>query len=229
MSGAERPSTRTFGIGLGELFMAGVDGYRRNFVILSLAGTLTLSTYLAFRLYAQAALADGHIARSIVLDLAGMILASVVALPWYSYALDADRALTVDTAKPFRSIGLFAPQAVASFWFWAAFLFGLRYLYGVPSLLALVFYAFYGYIVAEGRVSGLRALGVSARLGEGRRVGLFAVGLIFLVFNFFGAIALGFSVTPLTVLLAFVGVLITANITLVAGARLYRSFSKDVR
>jgi hypothetical protein len=227
MSQAERPATRTFGIGLGEMFMAGVDGYRRNFVILSVAGALTLSTYLAFRLYAQAALADGRIARSIVFDLAGMILASVVALPWYSYALDADRALPVDPAKPFRSIGLFAPQAVASFWFWAAILLGLRYLYGIPSILALVFYAFYGYVVAEGRVTGLQALGISARLGEGRRVGLFAVSLIFLVFNLFGAIALGFFVSPLTVVLAFLGVLVTANITLVAGARLYRSFLEE--
>ena len=228
MSAAERPATRTFGIGLGELLTAGVNGYRRNFAVLSVAGALTLATYLAFRIQAQSALAAGQITRSIALDLAGMILASVVALPWYSYALDADRALPADPAKPFRTPGLFAPQAVASFWFWAAILLGLRYLYGIPSILALVFYAFYGYVVAEGRVTGLRALGVSARLGEGRRVGLFAVALIFLVFNLFGAIALGFSVTPLTIVLAFLGVLVTANITLVAGARLYRSFSEKL-
>jgi hypothetical protein len=224
---AERPATRTFGIGLGELFRAGARGYRRNFAVLSLAGAFTLGTYLAFRLQAQAALATGNIGRSVLLDLAGMVVASVVALPWYSYALDADRARPTDPRNPFRSLQRFLPQAVASFWFWAAILFGLRYLYGIPSILALVFYAFYGYVVAEGRVAGLGALGVSARLGEGRRVGLFAVAMIFFVFNLVGAIALGFSVTPVTAVLAFLGVLVTANITIVAGARLYRTFSKE--
>ena len=59
MSAAERSSTGTFGIGLGELFRAGVNGYRHNLAVLSVAGALTLATYLAFRLQAQAALAAG--------------------------------------------------------------------------------------------------------------------------------------------------------------------------
>ena len=100
--------------------------------------------------------------------------------------------------------------------------------YGLPSILALIFYALLRLCRGRGSGCSLRALGVSARLGEGRRVGLFAVALIFLVFNLAGAIALGFLVTPLTVALAFVGVLVTSNITLVAGARLYRTFSEEM-
>lgn len=203
-------------------------GYARNFATLSAAGAVTLATYLVFRFQAQAAFTAGHLIRSIVFDLIGMVLASVAALPWYTYALDTDRQIPIDLGKPFRYRRQFTAQAVASFWFWAAILLGLRYLFGIPSLLALVIYGFYGYAVAEGNTSGLQALGSSARLGEGRRVGLFAVALILLVFNLSGAIALGFSVTPVTIVLAFIGVLMTSNVSLVAGARLYRMFTREL-
>lgn len=219
---------QTFGVGIGEAFAAGIRGYVRNLVPLTAAGAATLAVFLGFRFPAQAAVDSGALLRSLVLDLVGLVAAAVVAYPWFSYALDADRGVPIDIWKPFAQPSGFAVQAVASFWFWAGLLLGLRYLYGIPSIIALLFYAFYGFVVADHQAqSGLRALGTSARLGEGRRVGLFAVAALLIVFNMFGAIAVGFGSNALTWILTFAGLLITTNISMVIGARIYRVFRNE--
>ena len=218
----------TFGIGLGEALAAGVRGYLANLWPLSVAGAATLGTYVAFRLPAQAAADSGFVARSLVLDLAGLIVAAVVAHPWFSYALDADRGMGIDLLKPFNRPAGFMVQAVASIWFWAAMVFGLRYLYGIPSILALLFYAFYGFVVADRRAtSGLKALGTSARIGEGRRVGLFGIAAVLTVLNLFGAVAVGFGVNPGTLALTVLGLVVTTNVSLVTGARIYRTLENE--
>jgi hypothetical protein len=219
---------RTFGVGMGEAFGAGTRGYVRNVMPLTAAGAVTLAVFLGFRFPAQSAADSGALVRSLLLDLAGLVAAAVVAYPWFSYALDADRGVPIDIRKPFAHLSGFGIQAVASLWFWAAILFGLRYLYGIPSIVALMFYAFYGFVIADQQVeSGLQALGVSARLGEGRRVGLFAVAALLIAFNMLGAIAIGFGTNPLTWALTFAGLLITTNISLVVGARIYRVFQNE--
>lgn len=219
----------TFGVGVGEALGAGVRGLRSAPLPLLTAGAATLGVYLAFRLPSQSAADAGQTIRSIVLDLLGLILGGVVSLAWFSYALDADRGVPVELRKPFARPMAFWDQGVASFWFWAAVLFGLRYLYGIPSLIAVVFYAFYGFVIADGQAtSGLRALGTSVRLGEGRRIGLFAFAVLLLMINLFGAIAVGYGVRPLTIALTFLGVLVTTNVSLVTGARIYRTFNGEM-
>ncbi len=217
---------KPFGIGVGQVFAAGVRGLRTRPVGLLVSGALTITAYLAFRFPAQAATDDGRLLVGLALDLLGLVVSSTVALPWYLYALAAydDRELRISDIV--ASLDRLSTQAVASFWFWAGFLLGLRYLFGIPSVLALLFYAFYGYVVADGTTnSGLKALGLSAALGEGRRVGLFALAGLLFVFNLFGAIAIGFGVTPVTVVLAIVGLVVTASVTLVGGAAVYRTLS----
>ncbi len=213
----------TFGASFGSIFLSGVRGYFANIVPLTLAGALTIGTYFVFRVPAQAAFVEDRILSSLGLDMIGLLLASILAYPWYCYALNAADGEKVDVAFPMRTADRFGAQIVASFWFWAAVLLGLRYLFGIPSLLALLFYAFYGFAIADGaEESGLRALGYSVRLGEGKRIGLAALAGVFLIFNIFGAIAVGYDVNALTIGLAIAGVVITTNITLVAGARVYR-------
>lgn len=213
----------TFGTSFGAIFFSGVRGYFRHPIPLSAAALVTMGVYILFRLQAQSALEANAMVRSIVLDLIGLVLASVAAYPWYSYALDAERGGPIDVGLPWRNKGRFYVQAVASFWFWAAILLGLRYLFGIPSILAILFYAFYGFVVADGKVEGgLMALGTSARISEGKRIGVLALAGVFFFFNIFGAVALGFTVNPLTVILAVAGLTVTTNITMVSGARLYR-------
>jgi hypothetical protein len=218
----------SFGIGVGEALGAGVRGVVSAPLPLFAAGAMTLGVYLAFRLMSQSAADTGDLVQSLALDLLGLVVGGIVSLVWFSYALDADRGVQVDLRRPFLRPMAFWDQGVASFWFWAAVLFGLRYLYGIPSLIAVVFYAFYGFVIADGAAtSGMRALGTSVRLGEGRRIGLFAFAVLLLVINLFGAIAVGYGVTPLTAALAFLGILITTNVSLVTGARIYRKLNGE--
>lgn len=223
---ADKTAKAAFDVGLGSLLGIAVRGYVSHALSLSIAGAATLGTYLAFRLPAQVQLGQGNLFRSIAIDLLGLVAAGVVALPWYSYALDADRNRPTDLWAPFRRPSRFATQAVASVWFWAAVLFGLRYLWGIPSIVALVFYAFHGYVIAgEETRSGLKALGRSALIGEGKRFGLFGVAVILGMVNLLAASPLGYGVTPLTSLAAFVAITMTASISLVAGAHLYHRFT----
>ena len=215
-------SSQTFGIGVAEAFGRGVRGFAKRPVHLSVAAAVVLGTYLAFRFPAQAAFDDGDIAASIGYDLAGLFLSSVVAVPWYSYALDVARDREIDVARPLVRMSRFKAQAVASFWFWAGVLLGLRYLFGLPSIIVVLFYAFFGFVVADDAAEGgLKALGTSVRLGEGRRMGLFALAGLLLLFNIVGAIAVGFEVTGLTIAIAAVGVIVTSSITMVTGAVIY--------
>ena len=111
--------------------------------------------------------------------------------------------------------------------FWAAFLLGLRYLAGIPSIFATLFYGFYGYVVADRAAKGgLRALGTSVRLGTKRRVALFAILALFAVFNLLAAIPLGYDVSLLTVVLTLALLTVTASITLVGGACLYDALTE---
>lgn len=214
-----------FGIGVGEMLRAGMTGYRANPIPLSIAGVATLGTYVAFRLPAAAQMRAGHLGVSIGLDLLGLVAASVVAGPWHRFALAAADGRPVEaTGGWFHTV---RAQTVASIWFWAAVLLGLRYLYGIPSLLAVVFYGLYGFVIADGLAgTGLRALQASARIGEGRRTGLFALAAVLILFNLAGALPLGYAVTPVTLILASVGVVVTTNITLVGGARVYRVLAR---
>lgn len=123
--------------------------------------------------------------------------------------------------------GQFAAQLVCAIFFWAAFMLGLRYLAGIPSILAALFYGFYGYVVADRAAKGgLRALGTSVRLGTKRRVALFAILALLAIFNLLAAIPLGYGVSTLTVVLTLALLTVTASITLVGGACLYDALTE---
>lgn len=222
--------SRTFGANLGEIFISGVRGYLTNAVPLTLAGAGTLAVYTVFRMPAQRALDAGNVTQSMGIDLVGMWLASIVAYGWYAYALAtydgrrlAFQEVVVGLGSSLRA------QAVASFWFWAGVVLGLYYLAGIPSLFVVMFYAFYGFVIADGRESnGLKALGHSVKLGEGRRVGLGAVAIVLLLFTLLGAFPLGFGVSTATTVLSIMGLVVTSSITMVSGAGLYRLFQGGI-
>ena len=65
--------TKTFGIGLGEMFVEGVRGLRRQPVGLLVSGLITVAAYLAFRFPAQSATDDGNLVVGLGLDLIGLV------------------------------------------------------------------------------------------------------------------------------------------------------------
>ena len=211
-----------FPLPISAMFRSGISGYVKNVVPLTAAAAITIAVFGFFRFWAQVAINNDQTSQSIVFDLVGLVLAGTIALPWYGYALDAARGKPIDIAGPWRSGRQFAAQFVCAIFFWAAFLLGLRYLAGIPSILATLFYGFYGYVVADRAAQGgLRALGTSVRLGTKRRVALFAIVALFGAFNLLAAIPLGYAVSALTVVLSLALLTATASITLVGGACLY--------
>ena len=213
--------TEPFPLSIAAMFRQGLTGYARNIGPLTVGAAATLVVYGVFRILAQQALDDGQQLASIALDLVGLVLAGTVALPWYVYALDAARSEPIDLPAAWRGGG-FSAQFVCSIWFWAAFMLGVRYLFGIPSILALLFYGFHGYVVADRAAKGgLRALGTSVRLGHRRRVALFAILALFIVFNLVAALPLGSGATPLTIVTSVALFTATGSVTLVSGACLY--------
>ncbi len=222
-----------FPVGLGELFRRAFSGYFKSVVPVSAAGLVTLvSFYLLVALPAQAIDSQASlvdlVVESIVL-VVGLAAVGTVAYPWYSYALDAAAGDGIRLGRPFEKLDLFMAQAVASFWFWAGVGLGFRYLAGIPAIIAVLLYAFHGYFIADRRTdSGLKALGLSVRLTQGRRIGLFGIGALLLLFTMIGGLPLGTPdangdpiVNPFTIAAAVVGLTVTTSITLVAGAVLY--------
>ncbi len=228
-----------FGVRIPEIFKVGFVGYFKNLIPLSLAGAVTLGVYGIFRYEAQQLLNDGHDFRALLVDLLGLIISSTMAYPWFHYALTASRGETVDVRDPFFYMQRFGYQAVAGFFFWAGVLFGLRYGAGIfflPAIAVSVLYAFYGYVVAdtplnkEGLRGGSYALGTSVRLGEKRRFGLFCIGLLFMLFNFFGAM-FGLAIQDQPILqyaVTVIGLIVTASITLVGGAYIYDTLKEKL-
>lgn len=204
------------------MFREGVAGFRRQPVLLVGAALVTFGVMAAFRVPAQNALNEGNNAVGLALDIVGAVLAATVAYPWFYYALAAARDEPVSIADPFKTPMRFYAQFGAAFWFWAALIFGVQFLAGVPALLITIFYAFYGFVVVDRHdLGGLKALGTSVRLGQGKRIGLFAIMGLFAIFNFFAFIPVGYGLSPLTLALAVALVSVSTSITMVGGAALY--------
>ncbi len=211
-----------FGISPGQVFGVGFRGYAANVVPLTAAGLVVLGVYAAFRYPSEVLLDDGRVWAARFVDLAGLFVGGTLSYPWYRYALAAADGDKVDPKLPFATPRRFGYQAAASFWFFAGVVLGQQYLGGLPAILAVVLYAFYGYVVAENDNGGLKALGTSVRLGERRRIGLFAIGGMLFVFNLLGAAGLAVGLNPLGYALAVLGLSITTSITLVSGGAIYR-------
>ncbi len=213
-----------FPVSIAEVFTRGFKGYWANIVPLTIGALATLATYAPFRWQGQQLFDDERFFPFMAVEIVGLILAGTVAYPWYFYALDAARGNKSDLAAPFATPRRFTAQAVSSFWFWAGVLLGVRYLLGLPSIVVLLLYAFHGFVIAAGKSkSGMLALGTSVRLGQGRRFGLFAIGVLLLIFNLFGATGIGFEqfAWPVRIGLAIAGLSVTTSVSLVAGAVLF--------
>ena len=219
-----------FGVRPGEAFSKAITTFFRRAPGLLFAGAVTFAVYAPFRWRSQVFFDNDQAFSFLVIETLGLIAAGTVAVPWYRHALAAIRDEPLGVLEPYTDgKSMWTAQAVCSFWFWAGVLIGFRLLFGIPSILVFLLYSFHGYIVADRKAEGgLMALGTSVRMTEGKRIGLFAIGGLLVMFNLFGAIALGAGINALTILGAAVGILITASITLLVGAFIYDAFIENI-
>lgn len=217
------PRIKPFPIPISAMFQRGLRGYAANVVPLTLAA---LATFGVLAVSVIPVWGEENQFRYLAVTTIGLILATTAALPWFSYALNAARNEPIDVAAPFRDGARFVDQLVCAFWFWAAYFLGLQYLRTLwgPILffLVVVLYAFFGFVVADRKVQGpLRALGTSVRLSEKRRFAVFAIWVLFFIFNFIAALPIGWGVNPVTVVITVITLATSTSITMVAWACLY--------
>ena len=156
-----RGGSTPFPIRIGAMFNAGISGFMREPLPLLVGGALTLGAYAVLAVPGLLAWNDDQVVLGSVLFVASLILGGTAAYPWFTYALRAARDEAVDVAEPFRRPRRFIAQFVCAFWFSAAFMLGSLFFF-IPALLTILFYAFYGYVVADDWTrSGVMALGTS--------------------------------------------------------------------
>ena len=232
-----------FGIGIGEMFLAGVRGFLPNAIIMTLAGLPVLGLFAVlsrpftnFQSELEELEAVGVLDALIWVGLlmVAAIPAGIVAAPWFKYALDIVDEKEINVMAPLVDFPKLLHHAFATFWFWAGIAFGLRYLRGIPSILVILLYAFYAYVIADGKeINGLKALGTSVRLSAGKRIGLFAIAGIFFMFNIVGVLGLGVgledgSPSVLGIALGIIGLSATASVTLISGAAIFRVLEENL-
>ena len=247
------PQDGTFGISIGEVFLSGLRGYFPNAIILTLAA-LPVFVTMAFAStpwrnfnneLTERVNADPTSTLSILeqLQWVGLLMAAafpagIVAAPWFRYALDAADGNKINVMAPLIDGKKWINHGFATFWFWAGIALGMRYSFlipGLPSIVVLLLYSFYGYVIQDGReINGLKALGVSVRLGQGKRLGLFAIAGLLFFFNIFGVVGLGVgledgSPSVLGVILGILGISATGSITVVSGAAIYRVLEGNLK
>ncbi len=226
-----KSSKGSFGINLGEMFFGSVEAFFKSPLQSMAAGLITMGAGAGLYFWAESLL-DGNegYLRTLAIILAATVMGTI-ALPWYFYSLARAEGKKISWAAPFSNPRLFWAQAVCSFWLWAAITLGYRYLLGIPALVAVVFYAFHGYVIADGGADrGLAALGNSVQLGHGRRLGLLMIAAMLSVFFVLGASTLGMEEWSQTAKVAgaVVGTALTGSIIMISGAKIYLVLEKDL-
>lgn len=235
---AAKKQVEPFPLGIGAMMRAGFEGLKREPVALLLGALVPVLIMVPLAAMAGTALDDDRVAAGVTFSILAVVVGGMFSYPLCHYSLRAARDEVVDLAEPLRQWIRFVPMLVASFWFWAGFL--LAFQFG-PQLLALAApaivmgYAFFGFVVDDRHdQGGLKALGTSVRIGEGRRFALLALvclyaamGFVVYLLGFTVAISTGLTGAPATIAGSVV-ILPFIAFALVAWAELYDVLRKDL-
>lgn len=226
-----------FPLRIGTMMRLGLEGLRRAPAALLLGALLPFVGTIPFQILAAGAFDDDRVPAAITFTLVAMVLGGALAYPWCHYALAAAREESPDLAAPFRDWVRFVPMLVASFWFWAGMLLAFQFqiLGGLPALAIVMAYAFFGFVVDDRHdQGGLKALGTSVRIGDGRRFALLALVCLyaaigFVVFMVAAAVVVSIGLTgaPASVIVAILALPFIA-FSLVSWAALYDVLRKDL-
>lgn len=226
-----------FPLGIGTMMRNGLEGLRREPIAMLVGALLPVFGTMPLLVPAALAFDDDRAGAGITFTMAALVLGGALAYPWCHYALRAARAEPIELAEPFREWVRFMPMLVASFWFWAGMLlaFQFRILGGLPAVAITMAYAFFGFVVDERHdQGGLKALGTSVRIGDGRRFALLALVCLYSVVGFLvfllaasAAVGVGLSGAIATMIVAVLMMPFIA-FALVAWASLYDVLRMDL-
>lgn len=225
---AGKPKVEPFPLRPLQMLINGIEGARRAPIAMAVGALLPFLVSAPFMFGGQSLIADDELATGLAVSLIGLVLGGAASYPWSVYALHAVRNEPVDLAEPFRTPGRFFAMFVGSFWFWAGIVLGLQF-FVIPAIAVFVFYAFFGFIIADRPdLGGLKALGTSVRIGDKRRIALMALCALFGFLLFLCIMPVGWGINPLTVGAMYLLLLIGMAVTVVAWASLYDVLRKDL-
>jgi len=147
------------------------------------------------------------------LSLAGWVLGVIISLGLIKVTLAFVDGKKPDFADLFRAYPLFFRYLLASIVYGLIVFFGFL-LFIVPGVIWLVKYRFYLYFLVDQGAGPMEALSKSAKITQGMLLRLFWFGILLIILNFFGVLALG------------VGLAITVPVSALADAFVYRKLSR---
>ncbi|MEM8707262.1 MAG: hypothetical protein AAGE98_12445 [Actinomycetota bacterium] len=230
------PKVEPFPLKPSQMIVDGIEGFRRAPLALMLGTFLPFLVSGPFVFAGQSRIADAEeislgseeVVAGLAFNLIGMVLAGAASYPVCVYALRAARDEAVDLAEPFRDPGRFFAMFTASFWFWAGILLGLNF-FVLPAVFVFLFYVFFGFVLVDRPdLGGLKALGTSVRIGDKRRIALFALTALFGFLLFLCILPVGFGVNIATIALMYLLLLAGTAVSLVSWASLYDVLRKDL-
>ena len=233
---AGKPAVEPFPLKPSQMIVNGIEGFRRAPVALMLGTLLPFLLSSPFVFVGQSRIADAEqislgnsdVVSGLALNLVGLVLAGAAAYPACVYALRAARDEPIALGEPFADLGRFRAMFVGTFWFWAGILLGLNF-FVLPAIFVFVFYAFYGFVLVDRPdLGGLKALGTSVRIGDKRRIAMFALTALFGFLLFLCILPIGFALNAGTIALMYVLLLAGTAVSLVSWASLYDTLRKDL-
>ncbi|NQU17823.1 MAG: hypothetical protein HQ564_07125 [Candidatus Saganbacteria bacterium] len=192
---------------IGEALVYGWDKFKSNlgfFILL-----LLLIAAINFVLGVIKAVAKGSPLFSFIVDFVSLLVQLLIGLGLIKITLKLCDDQKPEFSDLFVDVSQFLKFAMASLLYFLAFIGGTLLLV-IPGIIFGIKFAFYGYLMVEKNLEPLEALKMSAELTKGAMWNLFLFGLLIMIINTIGLLAI------------ILGLFITIPITLVASALVYR-------
>lgn len=198
-------------IDIGKAISFGWNGFVANIGPLLLAALAVFAVQAVFSLLLRSV--DGAFA-DLLVQIASWVISLIIAMGWIRIGLNIVDGRRADVADLFQFDDRFWSYAGASIVFGICVAIGLVF-FIIPGVIIALIWFFYGYNIVDKGDSMGEAFARSNQLTKGRKLELFAFGLVLILLNILG------------LLLLIVGVLITAAISLIAVAYVYRRLSGE--
>lgn len=150
-----------------------------------------------------------------------MILATVFQMVVNMAGTKIILELTKNNQLPLTIETFLSQKSRLGTYIWANFLLVLRVMLGytlfiIPGIIWSIQFQFVPMIIVDKNVTARQAFGISSAMTKGRKLTLFGYGILFMLINLLGIMAL------------FIGILFTAPITFLAYVIIYRYLEKSL-
>jgi uncharacterized membrane protein len=193
-------------VDIGSAISFGWNRFLANVGPLLLAALAVLAVQIVFSIIQLSV--DGWFAYWLV-QVASTVVSIIIAMGWIRIGLSIVDGRRADVADLFVVDDRFWSYVGASIVFGICFTVGLL-LFIIPGVIIALIWFFYGYNIVDKGDSMMEAFARSSELTRGHKWELFVFMVVLVLLNIVG------------VLLLFVGVLVTAAISLIAVAYVYR-------